>query len=291
MKAVFWGSGGCRGWRRALACAGAAAALVALAGLARALAMGATTAPPAASPAASPSATAPGRATARVVTAARPGDHLIALTFDDGPDPRFTPEILAILRRYRAEATFFVVGQEAQRHPDLVRAIAAAGSEVASHGWSHTSFQRLSEGAMEEELARTNRLIRSLTGRPARLFRPPYGRYNATVLSVAARLGMTVVLWTPGHDPFDWAGALPGLIVQRCCNRIQGGEIILLHDGGGDRRNTVRALGAILERLRAEHYQVVTVSEMLERAARLGSTGRSAGSAAAPRPAAAPASR
>ncbi|MDI3298810.1 MAG: polysaccharide deacetylase family protein [Bacillota bacterium] len=282
MKTVFFSTGGRAWWKLLLACTGAVVALAALGSLARGpVPERATLAPASPGPGAPPPPRLPApRQAPPVVTVARPGDHLVALTFDDGPDPRFTPQILALLGRYRAHATFFVIGKEAEQHPDLVRAVAAAGNELAVHGWSHTSFQRMSAAAMERELVQSSRLIQRLTGRRPRLFRPPYGRFNPTVLRVASGLGLTVVLWTPGHDPFDWAGALPGLIVQRCCSRIQGGEIILLHDGGGDRRNTVRALGTILERLRAGHYDVVTVSEMLARAA-----GPEAGAGAGPAPA------
>ncbi|MDI3317757.1 MAG: polysaccharide deacetylase family protein [Bacillota bacterium] len=269
MKTLFLSTGP-RAWRRLLLAAAGALAALALAG---ALAQGAISredrvALGPGSPG-EPGAPPPGAPKAGVVTAAQPGDHLIALTFDDGPDPRYTPQVLALLRRYGAHATFFVIGQEAERHPDLIRAIAASGNEVGIHGWSHRSFQRMDAATMERELERSARLLERVTGRPPRLFRPPFGRLNPTVLGVAGRLGLTVVLWTPGHDPFDWAGALPGLIVRRCCTGIRGGEIILLHDGGGDRRNTVRALGTILDRLRAGRYEPLTVSAMLERSARL----------------------
>lgn len=174
----------------------------------------------------------------------------VALTFDDGPSP-YTPRVLRVLRRLRARATFFVVGELARRRPGLVRAALAAGMAVESHSFSHPyrpPFDRLARWRIRAEIGRTAALLSRL-GRRSRLFRPPGGAFSPYVLEAAGAAGQRVVLWSV--DPRDWQpGVEPRQIARRVLRAVRPGAIVLLHDGGGDRSATVRALPAIIRGIR-----------------------------------------
>lgn len=173
----------------------------------------------------------------------------VALTFDDGPWPHTTAQILAILRQRRAPASFFVVGRQVQRYPELVRRELAAGMAVGTHSYSHPQpFDRLPVARLREEITRGRATLEPLGVRPVG-FRPPGGAASATVVAAAERLGYRTVLWT--LDPIDWRpGVTPEQIVGRVLAGARPGTIVLLHDGGGDRSATVAALPAIIDGLR-----------------------------------------
>ena len=178
-----------------------------------------------------------------------PGPLAVALTFDDGPWPHTTEQILAILTHRQAVATFFVVGRQAQRYPELVRRELAAGMAVGSHSYSHPqSFDRLPVAHIRAEITRGRRTLQPLGVRPVG-FRPPGGAASATVLTTAQELGDRTVLWSV--DPADWQpGVTSHQLVQRVLTAVRPGAIVLLHDGGGDRSATVAALPAIIDGLR-----------------------------------------
>jgi peptidoglycan/xylan/chitin deacetylase (PgdA/CDA1 family) len=181
--------------------------------------------------------------------AGSPGPLPVALTFDDGPWPHTTEQILAILTQRRAPATFFVVGRQVQRYPELVRQELAAGMAVGSHSWSHPQpFDRLPAARVRDELTRGRRTLRPL-GVHAVGFRPPGGAASRTVLATAQELGDRTVLWSV--DPADWhPGVTADQLVWRMLAAARPGAIVLLHDGGGDRSATVAALPAIIDGLR-----------------------------------------
>jgi peptidoglycan/xylan/chitin deacetylase (PgdA/CDA1 family) len=173
----------------------------------------------------------------------------VALTFDDGPWPGTTEQILAVLARLHAPATFFVVGRQVERYPALLRRELAAGMAVGTHSYSHPQpFNRLSKQRMRDEIARGGRTLERLGVRPVG-FRPPGGGASAAVVAAAEALGHRTVLWMVDTD--DWqAGATPDQIVARVLSAVRPGAIVLLHDGGGNRAATVAALPAIIDGLR-----------------------------------------
>jgi peptidoglycan-N-acetylglucosamine deacetylase len=178
----------------------------------------------------------------------KPGPLRVALTFDDGPWPHSTEQILNILTQRRASATFFTVGRQVQRYPDLVRQELAAGMAVGSHSWSHPQpFDRLPLARLRDEITHGRRTLELLGVRPVG-FRPPGGAASATVLAAAQGLGEPTVLWDV--DPADWhPGVTADQLVQRVLAAVRPGAIVLLHDGGGDRSATVAALPAIIDGL------------------------------------------
>ena len=189
--------------------------------------------------------------------ASRRAGKTVALTFDDGPDPRFTPPILAILAHARAPATFFMVGSQAAAHPHLVRRVARAGQAVGGHTWHHARLDRLTWAGVAAEVDCTDRLLASLTGRPVRLVRPPGGSYDPGVVGLLAARGVQLTLWTV--DSGDWTRPGVGRILATVARELRPGAIILLHDGGGDRSQTVAALPGVLRLLHARGYRAVAL--------------------------------
>lgn len=153
----------------------------------------------------------------------------VALTFDDGPNPESTPQFLRTLEKLGIRATFFVLGRELAAAPELGREIAAAGHEVAVHGWEHRCFLRRSPKALHDELARTVDLIELITGTRPQWLRAPYGVFSTSALVSARMLGLQPVLWSTWG--FDWTNrATPRSVVRTVCRKLTGGGTILLHD-------------------------------------------------------------
>lgn len=182
----------------------------------------------------------------------------VALTFDDGPHPAYTPKILRILKQYHARATFFVVGAQAQKYPQLIRAEIAAGSSVGNHTYDHVSLIKIPPAYVGTEIKACGQVIQQITGRAPHLFRPPGGTYDPAVAQMAEALGYTTVLWT--DDPGDYASPGADVIYDRTLARVNNGAIILLHDGISQ---TIQMLPRLLQYLRANGYEIVTVDEML----------------------------
>jgi peptidoglycan/xylan/chitin deacetylase (PgdA/CDA1 family) len=183
---------------------------------------------------------------------------IIYLTFDDGPNPLWTSEILSILEAYGAHASFFVVGEEAKAWPYLVMREVLDGNTVGDHSWSHPNLTRLSPSAVWAELARDKSLITKLTGKAPSLWRPPYGAFNLSVFDIGSALAMRMQLW--GVTTGDWQ--LPGtsVIVSRVMSALRNGLVVLLHDGGGHTRaETVAALAILIPRLEAAGYRVAAL--------------------------------
>jgi len=175
----------------------------------------------------------------------------VALTFDDGPSPTYTPQILGLLRRDHVPATFFVIGELAERYPDLVRAEIRSGMSVGNHSWDHPEsppFVDLAPARVRSEISRTNAELARLGDR-AHLFRPPGGSFDPSLVAVAQAEGVRVVLWDV--DPRDWApGATARKIARAVLENVKPGAIVELHDGGGDRSATVAALPKIIRGIR-----------------------------------------
>jgi len=194
--------------------------------------------------------------------------HQVALTFDDGPDPRWTPQILDILKAANVKAAFFLVGANAEKHPALVRRIVAEGHEIGNHTFYHPNLALCWPEHIRLELNATELLFQATTGRSTTLFRPPYAADTSpssvselTPLQIAQELGYLVVL--ENIDPQDWAQPGADIILRRVKQQRRDGSIILLHDAGGDRRQTVEALPQILSYLQARGDTIVSLSTLL----------------------------
>lgn len=179
-------------------------------------------------------------------------DKLVALTLDDGPDPTHTPAVLALLRKYGIRATFFLVGENAADQPGLVREIAAEGHHLANHTWTHPDLRRLSEAQVRDELARTSDVLQAAAGKPPTWFRAPGGDWSPVALRTSSDLGMRPMGWSV--DPRDWARPGTSLITDRVLKAVRPGSIVLNHDGGGDRSQTIAALRAYLPVLIDDGY-------------------------------------
>ncbi|MCC6443622.1 MAG: polysaccharide deacetylase family protein [Armatimonadetes bacterium] len=193
-----------------------------------------------------------------------PGKKTVALTFDDGPHPDYTPRLLAILRKYHVKATFFVVGFMAEKHPELIEAEAAAGEEIGNHTYHHVNLTRIPENEVRTEWQACNDVIQAITGKAMTTCRPPGGDYDAAVIQAAQEQGLTTVLWT--DDPADYARPSDAVLEQRTLSRIRNGAVILLHDGV---QQTIDILPQIIERLQRQGYRFQTASEMAKDAGRL----------------------
>lgn len=187
----------------------------------------------------------------------KPGDKVFALTFDDGPWPRETHRILKILRKYNAKATFFMIGQEVMHYPEIARAIRDEGHAIGNHSWNHPSRCR----DPKAQIVRTNQEIKKALGFEPNLFRPPYGMLKNGLAREAMKKNMSVIIWS--SDSNDWKHPGSSSIARTVLRQASSGGIGLLHDGGGNRAQTIAALPVILETLQARGYRFVTVPELL----------------------------
>ena len=184
------------------------------------------------------------------------GPKAIALTIDDGPNPVYTPQVLQLLAKYQLTATFSMIGTEVGAYPGVVRDVAAAGHVIANHTWTHIDLSHLKAAAVADQMNRTTDAIHTVTGKAPTLFRAPYGAWSSTVLQECATTGMAPLDWSV--DPRDWARPGVSSIVRNIMRNTRTGSIILEHDGGGNRSETVAALKIVLPRLLAAGYQFRT---------------------------------
>jgi peptidoglycan/xylan/chitin deacetylase (PgdA/CDA1 family) len=185
---------------------------------------------------------------------------LIALTFDDGPYPVFTPMLLDVLRDARVPATFFLIGKDAEEWPEITRRIEAEGNEIADHTYSHPNLDEESDAAVRSEILEGRDVLWSLSHDPAvrTLMRPPHGRYTERTLQVVQSLGYTIVLWT--DDSGDWRSLTTSQIQRHLLMHATAPEIVLLHSG---KLATVEAMPLVIKRFERAGYRFVTVSELL----------------------------
>ncbi|MBE9120811.1 polysaccharide deacetylase family protein [Tychonema sp. LEGE 07199] len=184
----------------------------------------------------------------------------IALTFDDGPWPTTTTQILDILKKNNIKATFFWVGRYLHTYPELGKQVVAAGHAIGNHTWNH-QYIKYNENSAAREIDRTSSLIAELTGVKTSLFRPPGGILNNGLAAYAQKKNYTIVMWSA--DSLDWRSATQSLM-DNVFRQASSGGIVLMHDGGGNRSKTVQALPNIIARLRKEGYKFVTVPELLQ---------------------------
>jgi peptidoglycan/xylan/chitin deacetylase (PgdA/CDA1 family) len=183
----------------------------------------------------------------------------IAMTFDDGPSEKLTPELLDILAAHHIRATFFVIGENAAEHPAILQRAAREGHEIGNHSWSHPAFAKMSDEKVRTELQKTDDVIReALGGRPV-LMRPPYGSITARQKRwIHDEFGYRVILWDV--DPLDWKRPGPSVIMNRILKETRSGSIILSHD---IHPGTIKAMPETFDQLQAKGFKFVTVSELI----------------------------
>ena len=186
-----------------------------------------------------------------------PGDNVVALSFDDGPSPVYTPQILSILEQYHVPASFEIVGSLGAANTGLLQQEAGGGFGLVNHTWDHVDLTKTSPAGWVSEVDNTDALITSVTHRPVACLRPPYGYTNAGVVSQLAQRGLAELMWDV--DPSDYLQPGSSVIAQRVLGALHPGAIVIMHDGGGNRSQTVAALPAIINGARAAGYTFVEV--------------------------------
>lgn len=188
----------------------------------------------------------------------------VALTFDDGPDNYYTPKILDILHANGVPGTFFIVGKQAKRFPEMVKRIVEDHNAVGNHSWDHPEFWKLSNEQITQEIVATQNEIQQITGRRTTLFRPPYGRLAPAELGIIHNLGYSIIDWSV--DTLDWKGNSATVILQTVKKEVSPGGIILEHSFGGrpgELNGTLNALPKIINSLQQQGYKFVTVPTLL----------------------------
>jgi len=195
-------------------------------------------------------------------------EKVVALTFDDGPHPIFTPEILRLLEKYHIKATFFMIGNQMEQYPDIVRDVVARGHAIGNHTYTHPhNIEANTRAQIIRELEQCEQVIERLTGKRTRIFRPPRGLMDDTVSMIAEEEGYRTILWTISADHHD--ASTPQLMAQRVLKHVRPGGIILAHDGRfGTRWKDVAATPFIIGSLLKQGYRFVTVPGLLKRSAR-----------------------
>ena len=181
------------------------------------------------------------------------GPKVIALTIDDGPSPVYTPQVLRVLEKYGVRATFSMVGVNVSYYPAIAREVAGAGHTIINHTWDHAKLTALTASRQQAEIARATEAIYAATGVHPRMFRAPYGVWTREALAYCARMGLIPLDWSV--DPRDWSRPGVSEIVSTIMRTTRSGSIILEHDGGGDRSQTVTALKKVIPRLIGEGYR------------------------------------
>ena len=196
------------------------------------------------------------------------GIRQLALTYDDGPNDPHTLRLLEVLAKHGTRATFFLIGRYAQQRPDIVREIARARHVVGNHTFTHPLLTFKSAGAIRKELSTCSAALQDAIGERPNLFRPPFGGRRPAVLRIARKLGLEPVMWNV--TGYDWNAPPAAVIERKVAKQVNGGNVILLHDGddkqmGADRSQTVLATDHLLPRYLSEGYQFVTIPEMMQK--------------------------
>ena len=195
------------------------------------------------------------------------GSRHIALTYDDGPNDPHTLRLLEVLARHGVHATFFLIGQYVRQRPEIAREVVRAGHVVGNHTFNHPLLIFKSEEEIRTELSACRAALQDAIGEHSNLFRPPFGGRRPAVLRVARELGLEPVMWNV--TGYDWNAPRAEVIERKVASQIRGGDVILLHDGGhkqmgADRAQTVIATERMIARYKAEGFEFVTISRMME---------------------------
>jgi peptidoglycan-N-acetylglucosamine deacetylase len=196
-----------------------------------------------------------------IITEIKTNHKAVAFTFDDGPNPLYTPQVLEIFKEVSGKATFFMIGKHMLNHPELVSQVTEQMHEIGNHTYSHPRLTELSSTECAEEIITTDKIIKELTGAKTKLFRPPFFDYNNDTASIMERLDYHMICANVSSN--DWE--MPGVehIVSKTRSQIQNGSIVLFHDGFGDRSQTIEAVRLLATDLTSQGYQLVTVSELI----------------------------
>jgi peptidoglycan-N-acetylglucosamine deacetylase len=188
----------------------------------------------------------------------------VAITFDDGPNPVYTPQILDIFSKAKGKATFFMIGEQMTNHPEVVKHVADQGHEIGNHTFTHPKLSQLSVEDCREEIDQTEKLIEEMTGQRPVVFRPPYLDYNQDTVSIVQQKGYSMI-GALNLEAQDWEQ--PGVehILEKSRDVVKNGGILIFHDGFGDRSQTIEAVRMLVSELTSQDYQLVTVSELLKR--------------------------
>ena len=182
---------------------------------------------------------------------------VIYLTFDDGPTATYTKQVLDLLDEYGAKATFFELGENATDHPGLTRSVVARGHALGSHTWNHKDLRKLGPKRLKHQITKTSAALGKITGRPITCLRPPYGAVNARVKAAVRRKDLAMKLWD--IDPRDWKRPGASVIARRVVSKAHPKAVSLMHDGGGNRSQSVRALKRVLQALSRKGYSFETL--------------------------------
>lgn len=194
-----------------------------------------------------------------------PQKRAVALSFDDAPDADFTPKVLDALKEANVKATFFIVGNRAETHPEVMKRIVREGHAIGNHSYNHANLPKLSDADFREQVIRTDRIIQQFTGYTPKMIRPPYGNINEEQIKWLASQQKKVINWNV--DSLDWKGLSAKQVATNVLSNIQPGSIVLQHSGGGegeDLTGTVEAIPEIIEKLRGDNVKLVTIPELLD---------------------------
>jgi peptidoglycan/xylan/chitin deacetylase (PgdA/CDA1 family) len=194
----------------------------------------------------------------------------LALTYDDGPNDPYTLRLMEVLARHEVRATFFMIGRYVQERPDIVREVAKAGHVIGNHTFTHPLLIFKGASEIRRQIETCRRALHDAVGEHSNLFRPPFGGRRPAVMRIARQLGLEPVMWN--ITGYDWNAPSVGHIEQKVSRRVEGGNVILLHDGGhlqmgSDRSRSVTATDRLLARYKAEGYEFVTIPQMMDQAA------------------------
>lgn len=186
----------------------------------------------------------------------------VAITFDDGPNPVYTPQVLDIFEEVNGKATFYMIGKHMKEHPEMVKTVTANMHEIGNHTYSHPMLTELTPSDCLHEIEHTHQIIKEMTGKNPTTFRPPYLAYNDETANVIESLGYSTI-GALNLDALDWEQPGVDHIFSKSRNHSTNGSILLFHDGFGDRSQTIAAVRKLVNELTDEGYQLVTVSELL----------------------------
>lgn len=188
---------------------------------------------------------------------------VVALTFDDGPDPVYTPLILETLHKQGVPATFFVLGSQVDKYPKILQWVKKAGHEIGNHGYYHHDLNKLTEQEVYDEIKRTEQSILRTTGVLSQYYRPPGGVMTHDVLNAVQTSGYDIIHWSV--DPRDWSLRRTASVIANTVKKnVSSGDIVLFHDGGLNQKQTIKALRELITDLRQKGYKFVTVSQLLD---------------------------
>jgi peptidoglycan/xylan/chitin deacetylase (PgdA/CDA1 family) len=200
-----------------------------------------------------------------VISQVKTDRKLVSLTFDDGPHPIHTAKISEILKNHDARATFFMTGQRAEKNPEIVQKVIADGHEIGNHSYSHVNYSHLDTEAQLYDFHKADKVITEITGYAPVLFRPPGGYLSTSMVEQCKSEGIKIAYWTYKQDSKDWRNGVKGdYIADFILQRVEPGQIIILHDGCSNSDETTLALTKLLPRLTAIGYQVVSMSELMK---------------------------